>query len=270
MSDICPTPISPSSGGLYWSTLANGECQWEKVADTDLTRYSIVDQTANAVIAKGTTQGKSIPFSSFSTHTYQCTLSFINSCGESTTFQVNSSVVIRPTPTDKPSTLSGTLVPISPSGISLSLTPSPSISVTPKPTIRRVATLMPTITTTQSSSSNSGSIILLVVLVFVVLFLGGLIFLLKRQGGGPSSPAEKKGGKNPVDVSDASGVYYVKPYKLEEDGKSLWLILSQGENQILGLYSGSAISEGKASIKGKYEEADGVKFIEIESLTPQN
>lgn len=271
MPDTCPTPLAPSSGGLYWSTPSSGKCQWEKTADTDLTRYSIIDTNGSATVAKGTTQGKMISFSSFPTHSYKCILSYINSCGESSTFEISSSVVIRPTPTDTVASVSATLTPTLEASPSPSLSPvaSPSSVLVPsvKPTIRQSATPIPTTIPTVVPKSNTGSVILLGVLFFVLLLLGLVIFLLKKKSKGEPISVAITPGKNPSDPKDASGLYYVKPYKLEDEGKSMWLILTQGQTQILGLYSGTSASEGNAKIKGKYEEADGVKFIEIESLT---
>ena len=81
------------------------------------------------------------------------------------------------------------------------------------------------------------------------------VFLLKKKGGGGAT-VTKTGSGNTGDPKDASGLYYVKPYKLEDEGKSMWLILTQGETQILGLYSGTSASEGNAKIKGKYDKDD--------------
>jgi hypothetical protein len=102
------------------------------------------------------------------------------------------------------------------------------------------------------------------ILGLVLLIAGLIIFLIRKKPGTAAKPVKTAAASN-----DASGTYYVKPYKLEEDGKAMWLILTQGETQILGLFNGSNVVEGYATIKGIYEEADGVKFVEIETLTPK-
>src|SRR3989344_1140771 len=132
----------------------SGSCTWSSDESATSFRVRIIDQTTNTTILNKITSDKKVDFTPTANHSYKCTVTPINSCGEGEESSDTSTCTVitgtpAPTSTITPTPPTDTTPTITPEVSltpSMTLTPSPTeeISSTPTPTVEISSTPTPT------------------------------------------------------------------------------------------------------------------------------
>lgn len=154
-------------------------------------------------------------------------------------------------------------------------------SATPKPSITKKPTLMPTVAgeadTQVKEADTGGAGFVLVGIIFLVIIVAVVIFiwkkkpdfftaLLRKNKKSEETPQEQTGAipaKNEVVDKE----FYVKQQTVDEN-KMAVLTLTDDNGPMLGYYKGGEVKEGFARVKGTMKKEDNKVYVEIDEITP--
>lgn len=128
----------------------NATCSWSPVDNATNYNYKVTDKTTNSEVKSGVIADTKISFDSIPGHTYACAVSAANDCGSGTEGTATATCIsLTPTPT-----LSITPT-VTPTGIiTITETVTPTESLTPTLTPTGTVTLTPTLTPTSTPTST--------------------------------------------------------------------------------------------------------------------
>ncbi|OGG13201.1 hypothetical protein A3D77_00575 [Candidatus Gottesmanbacteria bacterium RIFCSPHIGHO2_02_FULL_39_11] len=254
-------------------------CRWDKVSTATAYGYIISDLSNGTDVSRGTSDQNQIAFTIIPGHTYRCSVSPINNCGvgiskktEQTCTTIGQRIGgaggVSPTPTPSPSVSlepTGSIFPTLTGTLLTDFSPTPRFIKVPTPTVKP---LIPVKTLNLGTKFISyGMALVLAVCVLLIIFRHK--GRKKRKSPSISLRVNEKEAKSyyvKIAPGPPENVYFLKPYKINSEDKSLWVTLTKQNTQILGLSHNLNLTEGYYKVTGKLEKADDIPFIDIAKI----
>lgn len=268
-------------------------CRWDKVSTATLYGYIISDLSGGKDVSRGTVNQNQVSFTIITGHTYRCSVYPINNCGVGQSRKAEQTCSIIGQRIGGVSLISPTLTPALTTIPTLTLTPTLNPLLSPHPTISSISSSLTGVPTGSSQRGptlkaptpsvkplipvktlNQATKLLSYAMAFVLAVCAVLIiFRLKgRKKTAKPSTAPITGEKDTkshyvkIAPSAPEDVYYVKPYTINSEDKSIWVTLTKKNTETLGLCHDTEIKEGYYKVTGKLEKADDIPFIDIAKM----